>query len=229
MRHPTALTHCALTCCVMWGILFGSLVGAALVVLPSSETYVTPEMYGGGAYGFRQAVTVAVREQKMLDAPFTYNHVGVWHVPSHLHARVHRLPDAQLHILDATNVSIVVEEAASLNVANVQESSLSVGTATTGTCDISQRITDTTLHVQCGAVRVRDADVRESSLVLLGKTAIVGSLLSIKNTMQAANAHIDHDVVGSTALIESTFNLSQAACHNASAVAFQRLFFCHYY
>ena len=215
MRNTTAITHCALSCCVMWGIMFGFLLGSLLVLLGNSHTYVTPEMHGGGRTGFLRAVDDAVRERKLLRAPFTYD-LDSWDIPSNLHAEVHRLPGARLRVLNSANVLVTIREIGSLNVSNILNSSLTISEKG-ATCHVTGTCFDTTLDVSCDTVDLHGVDLRQSRLTLSGDVSFAESLLSINTDLAAMDARVD--VFGRVALIDTTCNMSAAACLNLSSTA----------
>ena len=128
MRNSTALTHCALTCCVMWGIIFGFILSSTLVLLNQDDTYITPEMYGGGAHGFHRAVNESVRQQKILKASRRYDDVVSWNVPSNLFAVVNEIPRAHVNVLNVKNISLAIKYSNSFNVSNVSNAKFDVST-----------------------------------------------------------------------------------------------------
>lgn len=212
MRHPTVLTHCALTCCVMWGIVFGFIASSITVLLrvPKTDSYVTPEMYAGvNSSGFHEAVREAIRQRKPLRATRTYDDVRTWTVDSNLDAFVNRIPNAKVEVSNVKNVSLVVQLSESLHVSDTHDSTLRLRISNTGR--VSSRLMHTNLSISGGTVRLSDMDVRQTRLRITdGNATFVGALLSIESRLAANSIHMrtnDHE----TALVDTIIDVTDEA------------------
>ena len=234
MRHSTALTHCALTCCVMWGIAFGFILSSAIVFLTTNDDtdqYVTPEMYArNGSSGFHEAAEEAMKWGKTLKAMYTYNDVYEWIIPSDLSAIVHRIPHADVKMSNVCNVSLRIYTSNSLRVSNVNESECSIQHLQTA--NVSNNILSTNISINSDSVvYLQNTDARQSRMEFQrGNLTLIGGLLSIESFLSAFRVEDLLLIIGSeVALIDSSFKFTNPTCEIFAApeyIAYKRLFSC---
>ena len=231
MRHSTALTHCALTCCVMWGIAFGFILSSAIVLLRTDDTdnqYVTPEMYArNGSSGFYEAAEEATKWRKTLRAMRTYNDVSEWVVNSDLSAIVHRIPYADVKMFNVQNISLKIHSSGSLHVSNVSDSECDIQYLRS--VNVTDKISTTKIAVHSDSVvYLQNVDARQSRMEFeKGNLTLIGGLLSIESRLTASHVESLPSLISSKiALIDSIFNFTKNHCPNTFADAFQRLFSC---
>lgn len=233
MRHSTVLTHCALTCCVMWGITFGFILSSAIVFLRTnddSDRYVTPEMYArNGGSGFYEAAEEAAKWGKTLKAINTYYDVYEWVIPSDLSAIVHRIPYAHIKMSNVRNISLKIHSSSSLRVSNVNGSVCSIRYLQSA--NISNKILTTNISIHSDSVvYLQNIDARQSRMKFeKGNLTLIGGLLSIESVLSANRVGDVLLISSKVALIDSVFKFTHRTCQDIfdfQNVAYRRLFSC---